>query len=199
MIDFTDDTPVPGPPAAPPISGETPTSMAPVDAASALDRMAKAIEDLVTSNKADNARSLETNQAAAKRARYTLVLMGAAVASLAYGTMEIRSTSTEVSHTAAEVASLAAKVEAIQAEQVEIRTSAEEAAERAAEAAEGAPLVEPTPAVSAAAGRPARPAGARLVFKQPNGSQSAVAFPLGAPTAVPVTSTSGASSSTGGE
>lgn len=169
MMDSTDVdvTPIPDAP-------QPPTSVAPLDAAAALDRMAKAIEDLVTSNKADNARSLGANEAAAKRQRYTLVMMGAAVASLVYGTSEIRSTSQEVSRQGHDVAALADRVESIQVEQAEIKASAKEAADKAAEAAP--PLVV-DPAASASTGKPGKPVRVGFMLPAPRTSANAAPAP----------------------
>lgn len=159
----------------------------------ALRVMGKSIADLAKTVEVDNGK-------AAKRALIMLFLMGAAVASLIVGTFGIIITARDVASTADRVESLAAKVEAIQDEQTSIRAATEDAAEKAAEVADSVPKVELVPATSASAGKPARPAGARVVFKQPGAgpSASSVSVPLALPSAAPVPPSVTASSSSGG-
>lgn len=169
-MNFDETTPMP---AAPPISGETP-STAPPDLAKAIGDMASSIKTLVDSQKAENdrrrdedtKRSLEGKKVA-QRATALLVLTALAVGAIGTGTVGIFDTRADVAKTVEQAEALAHQMEAIHSEQSEIRAASEEAAERAAEVAESQPRVEPVPATSAAAGKPAKPASIRLVFPHP--------------------------------
>jgi hypothetical protein len=187
-MNYDETTPIPtASPAGPPISGETPTSVAPNELALAVGDWSKAMREVADEMKA-----------AGKRAKLTLFLTGAAVATLLVGTYGIFATAKDVTRTAERVEGIAAEVKSIQEEQGEIKAQTKEASERAAEVAESAPRVEVVPATSASAGRPAKPAGLRLVIpSRPKASADAPPAPS-ASVVLPIPAPDSKGASTGG-